>query len=240
MDTQIFKQTYKQLELMSKNIDTVLVSFSGGRDSLVVLDLCCRFFKSVVCFYMFVVPELRCIEEYFDYTKKHWNVSILQYPHWRLTAYLKNGVYCDPHKQYDKIKEIGYMDIYRLVMEETGIDYIATGMKKADSLWRRQKIGLIPDYVFHPLIDWKHHDVDFYIKINNIKTPDQYNAHSAGIDLSSKNVLWLYDNYRDDYQKLISIFPYTESIVHRRTFYNEENPKSKKGNAKRRTNNKET
>lgn len=239
METQIFKQTYKQMEIMSKSIDTVLVSFSGGRDSLVVLDLCRRFFKNVVCFYMFIVPELRCIEEYFGYAKQHWNVTILQYPHWVLTNYLKNGVYCDPHKEYDKIKDIGYMDIYRLAMSETGINYIATGMKKADSLWRRQKIGLIPDYVFHPLIDWKHHDVDFYIKINNIKTPDQYNTHSAGIDLSSKNILWLYKNYPDDYQKLISVFPYAESIVYRSKFYNEEsNSKSKETIKKRRSNNK--
>lgn len=95
METQIFKQTYKQMEIMSKSIDTVLVSFSGGRDSLVVLDLCRRFFKNVVCFYMFIVPELRRIEEYFGYAKQHWNVTILQYPHWVLTNYLKNGVYCD-------------------------------------------------------------------------------------------------------------------------------------------------
>ncbi len=52
----IFHSTTQLLAEYAKKHDSVLVSYSGGKDSLVTLDLCTRTFKRVTAFFMYFVP----------------------------------------------------------------------------------------------------------------------------------------------------------------------------------------
>lgn len=74
-----FTETSRILQEQARKHPAVLVSFSGGKDSLAVLDLCCRAFNHVVAFYMYLVPGLRHIEERLEWAKAKYGIEILQY-----------------------------------------------------------------------------------------------------------------------------------------------------------------
>lgn len=91
----IFEQTINRLNALAEVNDKILISFSGGKDSLIVLDLCSKAFKKVICFFMYLIPGLDHIERQLQCAEKKYGVEILQYPHWLLSRLLKNGIYCN-------------------------------------------------------------------------------------------------------------------------------------------------
>ena len=99
----VFTDTSRLLARYAEQHESILVSFSGGKDSLVCLDLCTRAFKRVVCYFMYFVKDLECCEQQLQYARDRWGVEILQYPHWILFRCLKNGVYCNNHISFDQI-----------------------------------------------------------------------------------------------------------------------------------------
>lgn len=129
----IWNDTLKLLKEKAEVSDSCLVAYSGGKDSLVVMDLCMKTFRNVVPFFMYFVPGLAVIDKQLAYCKERWGKDVLMYPHWLLYRCLKNGIYCDEHFSKDEMPEPTLLDIYTWVRQETGISFLATGAKKSDS-----------------------------------------------------------------------------------------------------------
>ena len=217
----IFEQTINRLNALAEVNDKILISFSGGKDSLIVLDLCSKTFKKVTCFFMYLIPGLGHIERQLQCAEKKYGVEILQYPHWLLSRLLKNGIYCNNHHCFDNLPALSPNDIYSIARYETGINLIATGQKKSDNLFRRRNL-LNADNILdliHPLKDWNKYDVLSYMRIHDILLPQTYKGQVTGADLTTKSLLWLYDTYPKDFRKLTRIFPYARTVVYRRKWY---------------------
>jgi 3'-phosphoadenosine 5'-phosphosulfate sulfotransferase (PAPS reductase)/FAD synthetase len=201
--------------------DTV-VAFSAGKDALVVLDMCKRVFRNVYPSFMYFVPHLKCVDLELAKAEARWNVKIRQYPHWGIHKLLRNRMYFHSWQGVNQAlpKEYKLNDIYKVAMKDAGCVQLATGAKRTDSLWRRRSMSTgTLDEVFYPLAGWSKFDVLAYLKMRDIPNPSSSNRNATGIDLATPSILWLHDNFHDDYLRVLEYFPLAEAIVYRRTFY---------------------
>lgn len=216
----VVDETLKILNDARTKSDAVLVAYSGGKDSLVTIDLCARTFKTLEAFFMYLVPGLECVEMALDAAERKFGMKIRQYPHWICGRLLKNGVYCNSYFSKD-IPDWALRDVYDLASAEARIKIIATGAKRSDSQWRKRNLAACPyDDVIYPIVGWTKPDVISYLKNRKIPIPESSGGNATGIDLSTPSLLWLHDNHPRDFVKLCEVFPFAEAVVWRRTFDN--------------------
>ena len=202
---------------------TCLVSFSGGKDSLACLDLACRTFDHVTCFYLYFLPGAEVTEQPLEYARQKFKVPILYYPHWLLWKCLRMGLYCVPNPSYADLAVVNVIAFYNVIRQDTdNTRCIIHGAKRADSVWRRRTMGNRkqgdPDVVY-PLEHWKKADVVRYLDQRNITAPDTHAGNATGIGLTHQCILWLYDKHPADYRRLLYYFPYAGAVVERRKMY---------------------
>ncbi|WGQ15596.1 phosphoadenosine phosphosulfate reductase family protein [Sphingobacterium faecium] len=217
MDKKI--HTKKVINLISEKTDRVILFYSGGKDSIMLLNLVAPHFKEVVLVFMYLVPNLRHVDIYLkDALTRYPNVTLIQKPHWILTYIHKSGNYCiaDPKVKLKKLK-----DIDDEVRSETGIEYSMFGMKKADSLNRRLMLqGYEQEAInektnrIYPLSLWTNKEVLRFIRDNNLAKPIAYNKKaSSGVMLEKDCFEYLQKNYPDDLQKIYQSFPMSRVIL---------------------------
>jgi phosphoadenosine phosphosulfate reductase len=217
--------TLDVLRKVRERSPSILVAFSGGKDSCAVVDMCSRIFDRVEGFYMYLVPGMEVVEDLLRVGRERWGLKIHQYPHWLIRRYLQEGMYCFTALRHDNLPEWELHDVFSLASHETGIPIVATGAKDADSATRRRILSLqkwSPEKgtVVYPIQTWKKHDVLGYLKAHDIPAPTTKNRTTTyGAELSTPEVLYLHDNYPGDYQKLLKYFPLAHAIVARREFY---------------------
>jgi phosphoadenosine phosphosulfate reductase len=198
----------------------MLVAFSGGKDSLVVMDLCLRTFKHVSGFFMSFIPGLDCVEYEIDRARKKHGIEIRVYPHWVTRNNIVNGIYTPSWFENDYLPEWKLADIYAMAMLDANIDQIATGAKRSDSTWRRRFMTTFhPDAVINPIAGWHKYDVVGYLRGQGIPLPPSSGLSATGIDLSVPSLLWLHDTYPEDFRRVCDVFPFAEAVVYRRKFY---------------------
>lgn len=218
---QALQETMGILRAAREKHDSILVAFSAGKDSLCVLDMCVRTFKHVEAFFMYFVPGLSVIEEQLEAARQRWGVTIHQVPHWTLSRVLVNRAFQWPSYKQDDLQEFKLRDVYNLMKAKTGIEMIATGARRADSLWRKRNLANIAHYtdLMYPVVGWGKADIFGYLGMHKIPMPPSSGGQMTGIGLVTPDLLWLHDEYPDDFKKLLKIFPFAEAVVHRRSFY---------------------
>jgi 3'-phosphoadenosine 5'-phosphosulfate sulfotransferase (PAPS reductase)/FAD synthetase len=217
----VMYQTNVKLAKYAEQHDAILLSYSGGKDSLACLDLCRRHFKTVICFNMFSIPGLAVTKEAIRYAIENYGVTVLSYPHWGLFNALKSGTYRNPHWSSDLLPDVTLHHIHRMVMNDTGIDLIAHGGKSSDSLWRRRNMSVTSGHeeVIYPIGDWNKYEVIAYLSMKGIPLPKGASGSNSGIDLTSVSLFWLHDNHPEDFKILCKWFPYAEAVIYRRKWY---------------------
>lgn len=219
---QALQETLKLLDDAKKRHDRVLVAYSGGKDSIVTLDLCIKNWgvQNVECFHMFTLPGLRCIEEELNQARDRWGVRIRMYPHWGVKRMIANGVYGTAWFKTDDLQFLDYKldHIYALAMQDSGINLIAHGRKRADSpRWAKRVLATWgnKEFLLYPLVGWRRPDVMAYIRMNNLFEPKL----CAEPDLSIRGIEFMHDFYPDDFEKMERLFPYMRAVIKRREWF---------------------
>lgn len=218
---KIVDETLQILKEARKRSGSVLVSFSGGKDSLVVMDLCVRTFDRVEAFFMQWVPGIQCVEAPAIESAARFGVKLHMTPHWGGMRALKYGVYCFNPNERDMWPDVKLRDIYSIMIEETGIPLIAMGGKRKDGLWRRRNLDSTKNWgeVITPIVGWSNHEVAAHLVSRGIPIPKGDSTDGSGVDLSRPSVLWLHDHHPDDFAVLETHFPFVRAIVEQRRLY---------------------
>ena len=215
----MLKETFQTLNTYAKQYDAVIVSYSDGKDSRAVMDLCLRSFKRVEAFFMYLVPGLECVELGLAQAEKQWGVKIRQYPHWIASRYIRDGVYCHPSWERDNVRPYKLAHVYALAMADTNARLIATGQKKSDSASRRRLMTFSKRTdILHVIAEWNKYDVLSYMQMRGIPKPPS-TGDTAGIDLTPRALNFLYETFPADFKRLCEYFPFAEAAVWRKRFY---------------------
>lgn len=209
--------------------DSVVVAYSGGKDSLVTMDMCVRNFRRVEAYMMEFVPGLGMNEERKEFARARWGVTVTRWPEPGAMWALANGVYCTPTRRDTQAEPLTVNELQRMVRLHYGIPLIATGHKRSDSIGRRKEMQQrFTDDLVTPLADFRKADVLSYLKAKGIPLPDDEGRNSNAIGLGIRFLLWCHDNRPEDFKKLGRIYPYIDTVIERRRIYGDDSRAGKR------------
>lgn len=207
---------------MSTITDSVLVGFSGGKDSASCLDLCFRYFKNVQPYFMYLVPNLEFQERTLRYYEKRYNTKILRIPHFMLSDFLRYGTYRMPDLDVPMVKTV---ELYNYLREKTGIYWICAGERISDSIVRRAMIKESSSIDmkrgrFYPIAYWNVAQVRAYNKQRKLPLSLENKAleHSFR-SLMPSEVKNIKEVFPEDYKKIKAMFPLIETSVKWEEYY---------------------
>lgn len=195
--------------------DSVIVSYSGGKESVIILDLCTKFFKEVHAFRMTYVDGLSFEDVQDARVKSQYGIDVYRVPHFELSRLLKYGVYCKPNPELPLIK---INDIYKHVRNVFGVKWIAAGERAADSVVRRARMmqhGSIYEARgrFFPLAYWKKAHVMKYLQETRLLlSPESKVLGASFAGPVERDMPLLKKHFPDDYAKILEVFP--EIVAH--------------------------
>ena len=209
----------KVIRTIRQKSNRAILFYSGGKDSIALLDLMAREFEEVVCVFMYFVKDLEHTDKYIRFSKaKYSNVKCLEVPHWILSQIHRSGMFCVPQK----IRLIKLKDVIEAVKIKTGIQYAFIGEKKADNMNHRIKLRLYELEAIsttnnvYPLSNWRDGDVLNYIQRNKLPKPINYGKkknRSVGVFFDTDVFVWLRSHYPGDLQKILKVYPLSEKIL---------------------------
>lgn len=215
-------QLYDPIKTMATITDTVLVGFSGGKDSAACLDLCFKYFKNVYPFFMYIVPNLDFQERTLNYYEKRYNMEIIRVPHFMLSDFLRYGTYRIPDLNVPMVKTV---ELYNYLREKTGAHWICAGERIADSIVRRAMIKESSSIDtkrgrFYPIAYWNVRQVRSYNKQRKLplSLENKKLKHSFR-SLMPSEVANIKQIFPSDYEKIKEMFPLVEASVKKGEFY---------------------
>jgi sulfate adenylyltransferase subunit 2 len=211
----------------------MIVAFSAGKDSLCVLDLCMKRFKKVRAYFMYHVKDLDFQEVIIRNAERRYakqGLKIDRVPHFALAGLLTDSSLIVPNNKV--IRKMKITDIETMMRDRYGIDWLASGETKYDSIERRGMLGCLgPADVrlgqfdakrrrYFPIADWNRATVFNYMKANNIPTPAFYKYMRSSFGrMRGDEMQAIYEHYPSDYKKIIKVFPLLEAVRQRDILY---------------------
>ena len=200
-----------------------LLAFSAGKDSIVAWLKLRRYFRKVVPYYLYTVPNLEFIEKSLRYYEDWFDCHIIRMPHPALYRMWNQFVDQAPENlkiieeaQLPHFTEWHTCDLIRKTDKELQTAYVANGVRSADSIVRRNsmlKHGQVnhKDMKYFPVFDYKKEDMIRALETSGIALPIDYEWFGRsfdGIDYRFTSVLQEHSPH--DYERLKQAFPMLE------------------------------
>ena len=133
-EMEAIRQALQTIELAYNNSKQCILFYSGGKDSVCVLNLLEKYYSknNINLVFMPFVDGLKETELVLDMAKKQGYSGVHQYQHWRFFVDKAQGSFCIRQGKPKKLS-----DIYREVRVDLGDLPIFYGAKRSDGMWRR-------------------------------------------------------------------------------------------------------
>lgn len=213
---------FDTLKTASAMTDSVIVGFSGGKDSAVTLDLCFRYFKHVHPYFMYIVKGLSFQERMLRYYEDRYKTEIMRIPHFMLAEFFRYGTFCNPDPS---VPIVGVAEMYDWLREQTGAYWIAAGERINDSIWRRamiKKSGTIDAKRgrVYPIAFWTKAEVMGYLKNKRLPLSLEYDSLGFSFrSLSAEEIRVIRERFPADFERIRTWFPLVEAGLKYDEFY---------------------
>jgi hypothetical protein len=207
--------------------DTVLLSFSRGKDSVCSLIKLREHFN-VIPVYLYFVPGLSFVEESLTWYENHFNLKILRLASPGFYRMMNNFIYQPPERvaaiRALKLPMLEHDDITAIVKAENdlpGDNWSATGVRAFDNLRRRTTVtknGPVnwARHQFMPIWDMNIQAVDDMLTEHQIRLPMDYVMFGRSFDgLMYRFIKPIKDRYPDDYKIILEWYPLVEAEIFR-------------------------
>ena len=209
---------FDSIKTMSKVTDSVIVGFSTGKESIVTLDLCFKYFKRVQPYFLYSVPNVSFQERTLNWYEKKYGCEVIRLPGTAVCEFFHYGSFRRGDPTFP-IVSIG--DIHKYLRIKTGIWWVACGERIDDSIQRRAMIlnsGTIDPRGgrFYPVARWKKSEIYDYIKHEKLYlgADSKMLGHSIRM-LHPDGLMFLKEHYPQDLQKLLRLYPFAEASIKR-------------------------
>lgn len=213
------------LRTIHEKTDDVIVGLSGGKDSLVTLDMCMKEFGAthVSAFFMYFVKDLRCVETTIRWCERHYKIEVHRLPHWCLGLAYKYATYMPHRTGANEWRDMRLVDVEQLARKKTGSEWLAYGHRMADSI---ERVGMLSKNQGHdevgrrvyPLWRWNEASVMSYLRARKIPPPPKLTILKramTGVSFQEDALLAIREKFPDDFAKILEVFPYVESKLAR-------------------------
>jgi len=213
---------------------TILLAFSGGKDSLATWLELRRFggFERIIPFYRYLIPDLDFVEKSITRYEEIFATRIYRLPHPSLYRMLNNLVFQPPEncaviERYN-LPNFDYEDLTRELLKTLKLPattYTANGVRVCDSPIRRialQKYGPsnTRQQSFMPCWNWNKARVYSEIERAGIKLPIDYELFGRSFDgIDYRFLRPIRDCFPADFKKILKWFPLAELELLRREYY---------------------
>lgn len=199
--------------------DTILLSFSGGKDSI-AMWLYLREHFAVLPYFLYWVPGLSFVEEAMDYYEQFFDQEIVRMPHPLFYKMLREYAYQTPERVAPlaslQLTDFDFADVDDVLANEydLGLPFTAIGMRMKDNIDRRNMIqqkgtlGTGRRRYYYAIWDWDVTQVSQLILNAGIKLSKEYKYWGRTLAAFDYQYLKpLATHFPDDFKRIQEWFP---------------------------------
>lgn len=219
-------------QIAAESNGTAILAFSTGKDSIAAWLQMRKYFKRIIPYYCYVIPDLDFVEDSLKYYEDFFGQHIYRLPHPSFFRFLENGIFqpkdmIDISRDFDIPMQVIYNDgtVPDVVRGSCGLtDEIlcGVGVRMADSPVRRlsmKRYGAVnmTEAKFYPVYDWKKADILQALDESGVKLPVDYEMFGRTFDgIDYRFLKPLKERFPEDYKKILDWFPLAEVELKRR------------------------
>lgn len=223
-----FDTSKEGIDFVKSQTDTVVLSFSGGKDAIACWLRIREEFKTIIPVYFYIIPDLEFVEEALRYYEDFFKTKIYRIPHPSLYRMIKYGVY-QPHWRYEEIdnwglEEFTYREAIDWLCEDYGFGknlWTVIGTRKNDSIIRRvffNRHGPVHygEKKLFPIMDLSKQDLIDLFEKEKIHLPIDYKIFGRSFDgIDYRFLKPIKKHFPRDYERIKELFPLVDVEIFR-------------------------